>query len=369
MSRTTAQIAALAALVAAAGAAQAQVTFDVITDGSITDVSANGKWVAGFLNSGGVYRWSQATGVEILANDSSYNGLAGISADGSRVTASIYDGNGTAGPGVWTEGSGWTYLGAIAGGGVAGEDGSSYGISDDGTTVTGLAWLANYRARAFSWTSGTGMVDLGSSFSDRSSRGSAINGDGSVVGGFDEAEFGNRRPAVWVNGVLTVLEPDGVGEITSVNADGTVVGGSAGNDIGAAVWSFDGLAWNRTDVGLLPGTDPFQHDAQILGITPDGSMAVGFNASGFGPFADYNGTIWTPSDGLMNVETWLTDHGVDFGGMDIRALTGISDDGKVLYGYGYLGGFAPQGFRIVIPAPSSFALLGLGGLVISRRRR
>jgi probable HAF family extracellular repeat protein len=343
-----ARSAALAALLATAGSAAAQIQFELIIDGSITDISPDGTWVAGFLNAGGIYRWSEATGLELLASDSSYNGQVGISADGTHVAASIVNDSGVAGPGLWVEGSGWTYLGAISGGGVDGEDGSAYGISDDGTTVTGLAWRSDWRARAFSWTEATGMVNLGATYDSRSSRGSAINADGSVIGGFDEADWGGRLPAVWVDGVLTVLEPDGVGEINTVNADGSVVGGSAGDELGAAVWSFDGSVWNRTDIGHLDGTDPFQRDAAILGLTADGSTAVGFNASGFGPFADYNGTMWTADTGLVNVEEWLTANGVDFGGVDIRAITGISADGSVLVGYCYDGGFAPQGFRITI---------------------
>ncbi len=343
----------------------AQIQFQIIVDGTITDVSTDGAWVAGFLNAGGIYRWNQGTGLDILAPDSSYNRSVGISSDGSRVAASIYNDVGTAGPGLWTETSGWTYLGPIPGGGVSGEDGSAYGISDDGTTVTGLAWRSDWRARAFSWTDATGMVDLGATYDDRSSRGSAINADGSVIGGFDEAEFGNRRPAVWISGVLTVIEPDGVGEVEAVNSDGDIVGGTAGFDVGAALWTFDGAAWQRTDIGYLPGTDPFDRGAAVLAVTPDGSLAVGYNRSGFGPFADYDGTIWTPADGLVDVEDWLIANGVDFGGVDIRALTGVSEDGSVIVGYCYDGGFAPKGFRITI-APDCAADFNGDGVVDTR---
>ena len=354
--------ATIAAILGLAGAANAQIVFQVIGDGAVTDVSANGQWAAGFANAGGIFRWSNGTGFEIISSTTSGNGRAGISADGMRVAASIYNDTGDiAGPGLWIEGSGWSYLGPIDGGGVSGEDGSAYGLSDDGATVTGLAWRSDYKARAFSWTEGTGMVNLGSTYDNRSSRGTAINGDGSVIGGFDEADWGGRLPAVWVDGVLTVLEPDGVGEVESVNAPGNIVGGTAGSDLGAAIWAFDGANWNRTDIGYLPGTDEFDHAASINGISADGAIAVGFNRSGFGPFADYNGTIYTES-GLVDVETWLTDNNVDFGGIDIRAMTGISDDGNTLVGWGYQNGFNWVSFRIIIGTPCDADFNGDGAV-------
>ena len=349
MNRIT-STATIVAVLGLAAAAQGQITFEVLGPGSVTDVSGDGQWAAGFAASGGIFRWSAGTGFEAISATTSGNGKAGISADGTRVCASIFNTAGdTAGPGLWTEGSGWDYLGPISGGGVSGEDGSAYALSDDGTTVTGLAWRSDWRARAFSWTAGTGMVNLGSTHDNRSSRGSAINADGSVIGGFDEADWGGRLPAVWVDGVLTVLEPDGVGEVESVNAAGNIVGGTAGFDLGAALWAFDGANWNRTDIGYLPGTDEFDHAASIFGISADGTVAVGFNRSGFGPFADYNGTLYTET-GLVDVELWLTDNGVDFAGIDIRAMTGVSDDGTTLVGWGYQNGFNLASFRIIIAA-------------------
>lgn len=358
-----------ALLAAGAPCTLGQVGFDIMPgDFVVHSMSHDGAWMVGSNNNGDVVRWSQGTGYQTLYNAANYNGIMGISDDGSRVTATIYDNAGTATPGVWTEGSGWITLGPISGGGVDGEDGSAYAISGDGSTVTGLAWRSDWRARAFSWTNGTGMVNLGATYDDRSSRGSAINGDGSVIGGFDEAEFGNRRPALWISGTLTVLDPDGVGEITAVNAPGNIAGGSGGFDTGANIWTNNGGVWTQTVIGYLDGTDQFDRDAATFGVTDDGSVAVGFNRSGFGPFADYNGFIWD-EQGMVNVETWLADHNIDIGNLDIRQLTDISGDGTVITGWGYHDGFQISSFRITVPAPASLGLLGLGGLVACRRRR
>ncbi|MBZ0172568.1 MAG: hypothetical protein K8E66_09335, partial [Phycisphaerales bacterium] len=133
--------AATAAALSLAGLAQGQVLFDVMPgDFAVQSMSRDGSWMVGTNNNGDVVRWSQGTGYQTLYSGANYNGFMGISDDGTRVTATIYDGSGTATPGVWTQGLGWTELGPIDGGGVSGEDGSAYAISGDGSTVTGLAW-------------------------------------------------------------------------------------------------------------------------------------------------------------------------------------------------------------------------------------
>jgi probable HAF family extracellular repeat protein len=342
----------LTAVLGLAGAAQGQITFEVIAEGSATDISPDGDWIAVF-NGGAVSRWSVGGGLELIEANAGWNGKPTIADGGTRMAASIFDIDGIQTAGVWTEGQGWTALGAIDGGGVSGEDSSAYAISGDGTTVTGLAWRSDWKARAFSWTANTGMVNLGSTHDNRSSRGSVINNDGSVVGGFDEAPFGNRRPAVWIDGVLTVIEPDTEewAEVVAVNATGDVVGGTGGageTGPGAKIWAFNGAEWIGTIIGYLPGSDPLDREALVTGITADGTLAVGFNRSGFGPFADYNGFIWDEEGGMVNVEDWLIDNGIDIGDLDIRGLLDISDDGTVMAGMAYGDGFVQHAFRIVV---------------------
>ena len=140
--------AAIVTMLGLAGAAHAQISFNPINDFGVTDQSADGTWLVGTQGSN-IVRWSANTGFETLYIDANYNGSPGISDDGSRVTGTIYDSEGTAVPGVWTEGIGWVTTGPIPGGGVPNEDGSAYAISGDGSTITGLAWRSDWRARAF----------------------------------------------------------------------------------------------------------------------------------------------------------------------------------------------------------------------------
>ncbi|QKK07314.1 MAG: hypothetical protein HND58_03535 [Planctomycetota bacterium] len=346
--------AAIAAVLGLAGAAHAQISYNPIGDFAVSDQSADGTWLAGKLGNN-IARWSADTGFETLYVDANFNGSVGISDDGSRVTGTIYDSEGTAVPGVWTEGVGWVTTGPITGGGVPGEDGSAYAISGDGSTITGLAWRSDWRARAFSWTESTGMVNLGSSYDDRSSRGTAINGDGSVIGGFDEAPFGNRRAALWIDGQLTLLEPDSEEwtEVIALNAAGDVAGGTGGYFEGAKIWTLDGNDWSGTSLGFLPpedGDNVNDREAVTLGVSADGTVAVGFNRYGFGPFANYNGFLWTET-GMVDIEDLLTDNGVDFGGLDIRGLLDISDDGSIITGWGYYDGFNVRAFQIIFDTP------------------
>ncbi len=170
-------------------------------------------------------------------------------------------------------------------------------------------------------------------------------------------------------GALTVLAPDGVGEILSLSHGGNFAGATGGFDTGANLWTNNGGVWTETVIGLLDGTDPFDHDAGTLGVSDDGSIAVGFNRSGFGPFADYDGFIWN-EEGMVDVEIWLADNGIDVGNLDIRQLVDISGDGSVMAGWGYHDGFQISSFRItIVPAPASAALLGLSALAAVRRRR
>ena len=346
--------AAVAAILGLTGVAQSQVTFEVLGPGQPTSCSADGNWVL-IYDGATLSRWSPGAGMEAIEADLGWNGKPTISDDGTRIAATVFDDAGTQTPGVWTEGQGWLVLGPIDGGGVPGEDGSAFGISGDGSTVTGLAWRSDWRARAFSWTEGTGMVNFGATHDDRSSRGSAINGDGSVIGGFDEAPFGNRRAAVWIDGQLTVLEPtsDEWTEVNTVNTAGDVVGGAGGYVDGAKIWTHDGTDWNGANLGFLPpdpGDNESDRDAVALDVSADGSVAVGFNRYGFGPFANYDGFIWNET-GMVDVEDWLIDNGIDVGDLDIRGLTALSDDGMTIYGMAYTPGYQERAFRIVIGTP------------------
>src|SRR5262249_24146336 len=134
----------------------------------------------------------------------------------------------------------WYDLGGCENGMVLdGKLSSGYATSGDGSVVVGVCWVQGGRAPAFRWGSHTGGVDLGV-LGRRSSRANAVSSDNSTIVGWDEAQTGYRRGAVWQKGGEWLLDPDGmVGEAFNVSADGTYIVGTGhpqAND-SAYLWS------------------------------------------------------------------------------------------------------------------------------------
>ncbi|MHC4220237.1 MAG: hypothetical protein ACYSU7_17465 [Planctomycetota bacterium] len=362
---------AIAGLLAVSPALAQQVTFEIIGPGSGTGVSADGSVVVGNTEDFGTFRWTAGTGMVDLGRNAfvaigQAAGTPDVSADGVKISASILDMTGTLmTPGLWTADTGWIDLMPPMppdGGLIDDSYGSAWGMSGDGQVVTGLYWRPGEPdglAHAYRWTEATGVVDLGSG--GRNSRGSGVDWDGSVIVGFDENPgFGNWWPAVWVDGVRTILsQPDAFTSANAVNHDGTVVVGQ-GYDASiftlvAAVWRWDGADWNEQQLGVLPGTFPEFGQAICNDVTPDGSLIVGWNSFDFGPFGGSTGFMWTEETGMIDVEQFLIENGIFPNPLfDILTLTAVSDDGRTLVGIGqdWFDMFRIKTFIITLPPPA-----------------
>ncbi|MFN8179712.1 MAG: FlgD immunoglobulin-like domain containing protein [bacterium] len=340
--------AALLVVLAATSAARADVTFQMLGFGGATDVSADGTVIVG--NSEGTYetwRWTQATGQVLLGRSSVQvlgigAGTPGVSADGTRVSATILGADSTyATQGLWTEGSGWQETMPPVppdGGLMDGSYASAWGLSGDGHTVVGLYWRPGQpggSAHACRWTQVGGVADLGSGGGN--SRANAVSYDGTVIAGWDEHTDGHWQPTVWENGAKHILSLNDVFcEADAVNEDGTVITGQsydAGSDLFvAAVWRKSGATWTEQLLGALPGTFPIYGYVTALGVSADGKLIVGYNA-----FSGQNATgfLWTAATGMVDVVTFLTQRGVTLPSrFDVLSLTGVSDDGKTIVGFG-----------------------------------
>ncbi|MHC4080245.1 MAG: hypothetical protein ACYS15_07115 [Planctomycetota bacterium] len=348
-------------LIAGAGNARGEVTFEIIGGCLATDVSADGSVIAGNTQDYGTFRWTEETGIVDLGRNAwiaigQAAGTPDVSADGTRISASIVDSTGAyLTPGLWEQGVGWTDLMPPMppdGGIMDNAYGSAWGLSGDGLTVTGLYWRPGQpggSANAFHWTSETGVVSLGSGGGN--SRANGANGDGSVIAGWDENPVtGPWRPAAWVNGVKTILgesaDTDGFAEATAVNTDGTLIVGSSWDDglrvAVATVWRWNGTTWDEDPIGTLPGTPPDIGNVVAQDLSDDGSIIVGFNQFSFGNFA---GFLWTQETGMVNVVDFLADHGITVDPtLIIQSLTGITDDGSTIVGLGQ-DTFFPWGYR------------------------
>ena len=347
------RILTLALAVGLTGLAGAQtVTVQYLEGVLATDLSADGSVIVG--NQQGNYetfRWTQETGVELLGR-STFDvlgvGAGGpkVSADGTRVSATILGDDGTyATQGRWTLGQGWqeTMPPAPADGGLFDQAyGSAWGLSGDGEALVGLYWrpgASDGLAHASIWTEAAGVVDLGSAGGN--SRANACSEDGSVVVGWDEnPNFGNWWPTVWRDGVRTVLaEPDAWCLANCVTDDGSIIGGvsydTSLRSRAGALWRWNGSSYDEEIIGLLDGSFPGDYAQAIVnGITPDGSMCVGYNQFEFNP-GNSAGFFWTPDGGMVNATDYLADNGITLpAGFILQTLSGVSDDASIMVGIG-----------------------------------
>lgn len=349
-------------------------------------VSADGSIVAGVAapspyESHAVFRWTGQTGVVGLGvpeggSATMANGN-GISGDGSAIVAKI-----SSEAAVYTEADGWHKLGFLPGGGAGFFGSVARAASFDGTVVVGDS-DSDEGVRAFRWTEAGGMVSLGT-LHDRSYA-RDVSADGSVVVGHNRCDFGEcpfqYEPFVWsADSGMVGLGFEG--QVRSVSADGTVVGGEVDTDS-------DGEAFRWTEetgvvrLGWLP--DTVQSDGSnrsvVTGINSDGSVIVGF--SGSGSYSDINNPenptrafIWTEAAGMRDLQQLLVEQyglGRALGGWNLWAPEDISANGQFIAGIGVNPRGAVEGWLVrldaPIPEPPSGVLAVLAGLLALPARR
>jgi uncharacterized membrane protein len=219
----------LAASSALAG--EGGILFERITSGLAHGVSDDGTIVVGEYSGGGAFIWTpqSITGI---------GGTAAIAAsgDGTLIVGDLFDAGGNS-AGRHEAGDGWIAFGGLGSSGCDSSLSSAYDIASDGQRCVGLGW-DGCSAGAFLWTRNEGMRAL-PQLGPFSSRADTISGDGSVIGGWDEASNGGRRAAAWqetpgsaVWQETLVLEgtsgnTEGYGEVNGSNGDGSILVGSA----------------------------------------------------------------------------------------------------------------------------------------------
>ena len=368
-----------AVLVALAGlgslGAEGQATLEIFGSGfAATDVSADGSVIVGNSVNDSLYqqaRWTRDTGFVLLGRATgpvfgTGGGAPQVSYDGTRVSSTITGGNDSyITAGLWTEGEGWQEIfppllpGAIL---LDLSYGSSWALSGDGSTVVGLFWrdrltFGGGSAHAFSWNETDGATDLGGSMTADSSRANGVNADGSVVVGWERIDPGQWQPAVWVNGAKTILADTPVScEARAVSDDGTVVVGWSYDYANAmrvaARWVWDGANWNEELLGILPNTPigPLGGRSYASSISGDGSVILGVNQYiSNGPFSTQTGFIWTETGGMVDVRDLLADNGLSLpAGFQIDGLSGITQDGTKIVGYGSYPANFPDYYSFII---------------------
>lgn len=172
------------------------------------------------------------------------------------------------------------------------------------------------------------------------------------------------RPIRWNAGGeptdLGTLPGHTQGRAYGVSADGSTI-------VGASFTSFfepHAVRWTPTGIEPL-GSLPGWVGTNAYGANADGSIIVG--AAGTEPAS--RAFIWTPGDGMRDLNVVLADLGVNLSGWTLYAARGVSSDGTRIAGTGRNPAGVTEAWIAVIPSPASGVVLLLAALFAGRERR
>ena len=334
------------------------IRFERIPDGYANGVSDDGTVVVGERFGLEAFTWTLADGLVDIG------GVTGISAgaDGSRIAGNSSSIFGESAARYNATTGTWSSFGGLGPTGCDSSLSSAYDLSSDGTKAVGLGWNG-CSASAFLWTEGEGMTPL-SQFGPFSSRADTISGDGTVIGGWDEASNGSRRAAVWefdsasgdwVESLVltgTTGNDEGYGEVNGSNGDGSILVGMADGSSNATSGAFVLRETTGFElIGLMPSSQ-FPVVGGALDVTEDGRTIIGFQREGAGGFSSFEATYWTEETGLVSLKDHLNALGAGIPtGFTLAAAQSISDDGRVICGWGYEDViFFADAWIVVLPA-------------------
>jgi len=339
------------------------------------DVSPDGSVVVGWGESVlddddcMAFLWTRDSG--IVGIGGSLNTRAwGVSAHGAVVVGDI-DGGGVEAF-RWTESTGLIRFDTLHDGSVNSK--VANGISADGQVIVGTAIVFSVpsHSEAFRWTQSAGVMTLGSLVSDAlgNSHASGVSGDGSVVVGSSEpaSDFSSTHWEAfrWTqcDGMVGLGDLSGDGffsAATGVSSDGLVVVGNSESASGreAFRWAHD---TGMVGLGDLPGGSFFSYAHDVSG---DGSVVVGESRAALGSEA----FIWDGTNGMRNLgDVLVSDYGLDLTSWILLSARGISDDGLTIVGEGVNPAGYEESWIATIPEPATVLLLGLGAVMLRRKR-
>ncbi len=295
-----------------------------------SDLGANGFTVVGGTYSGEAFYWMPSSGVVRIG------GLAAtaVSRDGRTIVGDALDANGKENAAIWLGGKEWRLLGSFHPNALPCDRllSGPYGASDDGRVIVGLGWDGCSIARAFRWEESTGMVDLGTIVPGQSTRANDVSGDGRVVIGWQENDFGFRQGAMWVDGREEVFTgPNGiVGEAFGANSDGSIIVGGNCSPGEQAGWM------RRREGGITCYPPPRQrvpgYVVLMLSTSEDGRVVGGAHSFGL----ESESLLWLDGEPHY-LKDYLREHGIPDafeGWVNTGFINAVSPDGRVLAGYG-----------------------------------
>jgi probable HAF family extracellular repeat protein len=332
---------------------------------SAAGVSANGTVVVGFSNRPhfpGIippeaFRWTAASGMVGLGflAGGNFSNATGVNADGTVVVGRSLDASGRGQAFRWTAASGMVGLGSLPGGNLSG----ATGVNADGTVVVGESSGASGLGQAFRWTAETGMVGLGFLPGGIQSFARGVNANGTVVvGQASEAPTQFLQAFRWTaaSGMVGLgsLPGDNLSGATGVNADGTVVVGGSSAASGRTQ-AFRWVNGTMTGLGFLPGgsSSGGSPTGFIVSVNANGKVVVGSAGDASGQLQAFR---WTARTRMQSVLTLLQAAKVDvnlFAGWQLRSANGVSADGTVIVGDGVDPLGQSQGWIARLPKESN----------------
>jgi hypothetical protein len=323
----------------------APVLFTLGYGSGATGVSGDGTKVVGnYGRYGPPFQWTEKTGV-VPFDVATTGDTTSISHNGKYVASTLLDAAGNdAGSYRWDQKNGWLQIAPA--GSCGAESNFSWGVADDGT-VYGMSYVDCETYKTFRWSprAGTRLLPSATTRADgRPANGhlTRMSADGSVLGGFEEDDVGNRHGVVWVDGkARAMVDAHGVpfAEVTAVSGDGNFAGGSTFYDQDPI-----GYGW-RQRVGRH-GTEyfaPLSADSAPLSpyaMNRDGGVMAGLSGDPFFSLAPAP-FLWTKEMGAVDLDLFIQRQGTSmeqYG--SLWAPMAFSDDGTTLVGWG----FGAQGY-------------------------
>ena len=322
------------------------------------------------------FRWTLEEGMVPLGfmPGGDYSSATDVSADGSVIVGLGTSEDSTPGEHYeafkWTQETGMVGLGDLPGGDF---DSRAKGVSADGTVVVGQGvyndGVGSSSLEAVHWTGDEGIVSIGGLDDPVFSTATAASGDGSVIVGQTHTEVpGEIQAFRWTQegGMISLgdLAPEHSRHSLALDVatNGLVVVGesrTSTNDLEAFRWTEE---TGMVGLGDLPGG---LHVSTAHAVSANGEIIVGFS------HGDPGGAfIWDPEHGMRNLaQIFEDDYGFDLSEWSlVHTALGISDDGNTIVGAGFRNGIS-EGWIAHVPEPTTFALLLVGGLFISRTSR